>query len=135
MKKNFQRLIALVLCTLLIAATAVFASGCTNETGGAEKESEEKTFTFIVVDKDGNETSFEITTCEKKVGEALLKEGLIEGEEGAFGLYVKKVHGITADYEKDKTYWSFYINGEYAMTGVDMTDIEDGAVYSMKVES
>ena len=66
--------------------------------------------------------------------EALLAEGLIEGENGAYGLYVKKVNGIVADYDIDKTYWAFYINGEYAMSGVDTTEIVEGATYSFKVE-
>ena len=91
-------------------------------------------FTFIVVDKDGAETSFTISTDKKTVGDALLAEGLIEGEEGAYGLYVKKVNGIVADYNIDQTYWAFYINGEYAMTGVDQTDVEDGATYALKAE-
>ena len=51
-----------------------------------------------------------------------------------FSLYVKKVNGITADYDVDQTYWAFYINGEYGMTGVDATDIEAGATYTFKVE-
>ena len=46
---------------------------------------------------------------------------------------VRKVNGIVADYDVDKTYWSFFINGEMAMTGVDGTEIEDGAIYSFKV--
>ena len=66
--------------------------------------------------------------------DALLEEGLIEGEDGAYGLYVKKVNGILADYEVNQTYWAFYINGEYAMSGVDATDIVEGATYSFKVE-
>jgi len=91
-------------------------------------------FTFVVTDKDGNETNFEIHTDAKTVGEALLALGLIEGEEGAYGLYVKVVNGITADYDVDGTYWAFYVDGEYATSGVDMTDIVEGSVYSFKVE-
>ena len=68
------------------------------------------------------------------VGDALLEEGLVEGEDGAYGLYVKKVNGILADYEVNQTYWAFYINGEYAMSGVDITPVEDGATYAFKVE-
>ena len=37
---------------------------------------------------------------------------------------------ITLDYNKDGMYWSFYINGEYAMTGVDATPVEADATYS-----
>lgn len=92
------------------------------------------TFNFSVVDKDGKETKYLIHTDEKTVGDALMDLGLVEGEEGEFGLYVKKVNGITADYDTDKTYWAFYINGEYAMSGVDVTDITPGASYAFKVE-
>lgn len=91
-------------------------------------------FTFTVVDKDGNEANFEIHTDKETVGAALLDLGLIAGDEGDYGLYVKTVNGITADYDVDQTYWAFYVNGEYAMTGVDATAVEAGATYSFKVE-
>ena len=73
-------------------------------------------------------------TNEKIVGDALQKLGLIEGEEGQYGLFVKKVNGITADYDVDKTYWAFYVDGEYAMSGVDTTEIEKDKEYCFKVE-
>lgn len=91
-------------------------------------------FLFTVVDKDGNETAFEIHTDKEIVGEALLELGLIAGEDGDYGLYVKEVNGITADYDVDGTYWAFYVNGEYAVSGVDTTAIEAGASYAFKVE-
>lgn len=46
----------------------------------------------------------------------------------------KTVNGMTADYDKDGVYWAFYINGEYAMTGVDATNITDGAQYAFRME-
>lgn len=91
-------------------------------------------FTLSVVEQDGTETRFEIHTDKQTVGEALLDCDLVEGDQGEYGLYIKKVNGIEADYDKDGTYWAFYINGEYATTGVDATDITDGATYSLKVE-
>lgn len=91
-------------------------------------------FTLMVTDQDENETAFEIHTDKTTVGEALLELDLIAGDESEYGLYVKTVNGITADYDVDGTYWAFYINGEYASTGVDATDIEDGASYALKVE-
>lgn len=94
----------------------------------------ETKFLFTVVDKDGAETTFEIHTDKETVGEALSEQNLIEGEDGEFGLYVKTVNGITADYDTDGTYWAFYINDEYAMSGVDTTQIEAGSSYSFKVE-
>jgi hypothetical protein len=89
---------------------------------------------FTVVDGEGKETHFAINTDKETVGEALLELELIKGEPGAYGLYVKEVNGITADYDVNQTYWAFYVDGEYAMSGVDTTTIEEGASYAFKVE-
>lgn len=91
-------------------------------------------FDFSVVDKEGVTTDFEIHTDKETVGEALLELELIDGEESEYGLYVKTVNGITADYDKDGVYWAFYINGEYASTGVSETPVTEGETYSFKVE-
>ena len=91
-------------------------------------------FAFIVVDGDGNETDFVIHTDAKTVGDALLEQNLIEGDDSEYGLYVKTVNGVTADYDTDGTYWAFYINDEYASTGVDSTPVTDGDIYMFRVE-
>ena len=61
-----------------------------------------------------------------------MDQGVIAGEDSSYGLYVKTVNGITLDYDTDGMYWAFYINGEYAQTGVDATGVEDGAVYAFR---
>ena len=91
-------------------------------------------FAFTVVDADGNEKVYEIHTDKTIVGDALLELNLIAGDAGDYGLYVKTVDGITVDYDTDGKYWAFYINGEYAMTGVDATAITEGEEYAFKVE-
>ena len=70
--------------------------------------------------------TFTIHTDADTLGAALLEHELIAGEEGQFGLYVKTVNGILADYDVDKSYWGFYQNGEYLMSGVDTTAIVGG---------
>lgn len=153
--RNFKRIFALILCMVLIAAAALYATGCKKTEGDTpdttvadttvadttEKAEDdnvlgegEKQFTFKVVDGEGNETVYTINTDKETVGDALLELELIEGEVGDYGLYVKKVNGIVADYDVDQTYWAFYVNGEYAMSGVDTTEIENGAEYSFKIE-
>ena len=147
-KKCMKKLLSLILSTMLIVAMAFSMTACggnNTETPNTEGQNQvgstdatvlgegETVFDFVVVDKDGKETKFEIHTDKTIVGEALLELELIEGEEGAYGLYVKTVNGITADYDVDQTYWAFYINGEMAMTGVDSTNVEAGATYSFKV--
>ena len=85
-------------------------------------------------DQDGKAVTFTVHTDEKTVGDALLKLHVVAGEASSYGLYVKTVNGMTADYDKDGVYWAFYIDGEYAMTGVDATNITDGAQYAFRME-
>ncbi len=87
-----------------------------------------------MVEKEGKETEFEVHTDKETVGEALLELDLIAGEDGEYGLYVTTVNGITVDFDTDGVYWAFYINDEYAQSGVDATPIEEGANYSFRVE-
>ncbi len=94
----------------------------------------EKSFVFEVVDKDGNKTQTTIETNGGYVGEVLQQLGYLEGEEGPYGLYIKKIKGITADYDVDGTYWAFYVDGEMSMKGADQVEIVDGATYSFRVE-
>lgn len=75
--------------------------------------------------------TFTIKTDKKTVGAALFEHKLIDGDEGEYGLYVKTVNGITADYDVDKSYWAFNINGEYATSGVDTTEIKEGVTYQL----
>ncbi len=88
-----------------------------------------KTFIFKVVVEE-NTVTFTIHTDEDTVGDALISLGLIAGEDSQFGLYVKQVNGMSADYDVDQTYWAFYVNGEYGMTGVDSTTIVESDIYS-----
>ncbi len=87
-----------------------------------------KTVKVKVIAEDKSVT-FTVKTDAKTLGEALLAHGLIAGEEGQYGLYIKYVNGIRADYDLDKRYWNFTKNGEYMMTGADMTEIADGECY------
>ena len=135
-----KRFLALFLSALMLLSLV----GCGGNAGqtagnkviedGATVGEGEKSFVTEVVDADGNTVKFTVQTNEKTVGEALQKLGVIDGEEGDYGLYIKTVNGITADYNKDGVYWAFYVDGEYAMTGADMTDVVDGTVYTFRVE-
>ncbi|MEE1078310.1 MAG: DUF4430 domain-containing protein [Agathobacter sp.] len=131
-RKFSKKLCSLILSMMLIVAMAFCATGCGNKNktvGTGDKE-----FTFTVVDAEGKETVFEVKTDKTTVGEALVEEGLIVGEESEYGLYVKTVNGITVDYDTDGKYWAFYVNDEYATSGVDSTDIVEGDSYAFKVE-
>ena len=75
--------------------------------------------------------TFTIHTDAATLGEALLENELVDGEMGAYGLYIKTVNGMTADYDVDASYWSLTKGGEYLMSGADTTDITDGEHYEL----
>ena len=136
MKKFTALLLVLVMALSLVAcggtetpATTPTAEPTAAPTTAAT-EAAAAAFTVVVTDLDGTETTFEYTSEAETVGEALVAEGLIAGDESDWGLMVTTVNGITADWATENAYWAFYIDGEYAMTGVDATELTDGATYS-----
>ena len=151
MKKNgLNKLLALLLALVMVLALAA----CGNkeqDNGGAGDDAnvgtdgvvadgatvgEGKTaFTVEVVQLDGTSIKFTVNTDKATVGEALLDLGIVAGDTTEYGLYVMTVNGVTLDYDADGAYWAFYINGEYASTGVDSTNIEAGATYTLKAEA
>ena len=122
MKKLISLLLVMVMALGLVAC------------GNAEPKATGASFTVVVADLEGKETTFEYTSDKATFGEALIAEGLIEGHETEYGLYVDSVNGVALDWDKDGKYWAFYIDGEYATTGVDATEITEGATYAFKPE-
>ncbi len=89
-----------------------------------------KTIT-VTVKAEEKSVNFTIKTDKEILGDALIEHNLVKGENGAYGLYIKEVNGMPADYSVDSSYWSFNINGEAAATGVDGEKISDGAAYEL----
>lgn len=120
-----KKLISMLLVFVMLLSLAACAAK------EAPEAQEGVAFRVVVTDLDGNETTFDYTSSAATVGEALVAEGLVEGHETEYGLYVDTVNGITADWDADQTYWAFYINGEYAMTGIDGTEIVADTTYGL----
>ena len=152
MKNNsIKKLLALVLAFVLTAAAAL--TGCSTtpaettappaETTEAPAETQPVTelgegasnFGLTIVDKEGVTHLYRVHTNVGMMGEALTEVDLIDGEQGQYGMYIKSVLGQVLDYETDGMYWAFYVNGEYAMTGVDQTPVEHDAQYMLKAEA
>lgn len=145
MKNNsMKKLLSLVLAFVLTAALAL--TGCSGkpaetteapQSGGAVTVLGEgaKSFELTIVDKEGVTHPYMIHTDEEMVGYALIEHKLIEGEQGQYGMYIQSVLGQVLDYETDGMYWAFYVNGEYAMTGVDQTPIQPDTAYMLKAEA
>lgn len=147
MKTKFTKSLSVLLVLLLTLCSLFGVVGCSSEndsrdttpaatttvaphTGDTEAPAKKYSFTFTVVHGDGTSKDFSISTDEEILGDALLAEGLISGDAGPYGLYVKVVDGETADYDADGAYWALYIGEEMAMSGVDATELTDGGKYS-----
>ena len=125
---KFARILSFVLCLVLVAAMSLLSVGCNDNNTPASAGKKE--FTLTVTHSDSSEKTFTVKSEKQTVGEALLDEKLIDIEDGM----VFTVDGETVKFEDGGKYWAFYIGNEYAMTGVDATDIEDGQTYAFKVE-
>lgn len=91
----------------------------------------EKTVMVTVI-TDDNSVKFTLNTDKDTLGDALKEYGLIEGDNGSYGLYVKKVNGIRADYDSDKAYWAFFKDGSPLEAGVDSTQINSGDSFEIR---
>ncbi|MBQ2792527.1 MAG: DUF4430 domain-containing protein [Oscillospiraceae bacterium] len=145
-RTSMKKTLSLIFCIVLIAAMALVTTGCSGKpddmavsdvitfSDGDTIGEGKNTFPLTIVHKDGTELTVTVNTELTVVGEALQELGLINGEEGPYGLYIKTVNGETLDYDKDGKYWAFYIDGEYALEGIDLTEIAEGAAYMLKAE-
>ena len=89
-------------------------------------------FCLTVTDLDGTQKEFVVKTDKKNVADALAEVGLVSGEDSEYGLYIKVVNGITADYSVDGSYWSLLVNGEMSMVGASSVSVAEGLRVELK---
>ncbi len=124
--KNKKLILAAGIFVLVIAILAGVAMA-TRPQGSAG----EKSISVVVVHGDESERSFAYTTAEEFLGPVILGEGLVEGEDGPYGLNIHTVDGETASWEENQSYWALFIGEEYATTGADATPLTDGETYKL----
>lgn len=161
MKKTI-RLLSLLLVALLLACTMTACGGTdvttattttTTSAGGAPQAPTLPTFWdtatyradaeigtgattfYLTVKAEQYGITLTVHTDETNLGAALSALSLISGEQGAYGLYVKTVNGMTLDPDNSNVYWGFFIGEDFAMSGVDSTPITAGATYTLSYAS
>lgn len=98
-----------------------------------------KEYTLEVVNDVGETTTYTGHTDQEFLRPALeelqkAEDFTIEGEESEYGLFVKTVNGVTADFAADGAYWALYVNDEYGNYGVDSQPVTDGDTYALRYE-
>lgn len=134
----------LTLIAALLAAILCFAScGTSNDPTDSAAPSEAPSasdttaqdaktvnITVIVKDKDGKSTELKVETDKTNLADALVEKGLVSGDDSEYGLYIKTVNGIRADYNEDKAYWAILDkDGNMLSTGASSTPVAEGDVF------
>ena len=130
MKKMIALILSLAL-VLSLSACVFNANPAENIPAKPGEATQQKSFTVIVVHKDGTEKSFTYQTQEEFVGPVLEENGLIMGNAGPYGMEITHVDGEQAIYAQDGAYWAVYEGEEYAMQGIDTTPVVDGRTYKL----
>jgi hypothetical protein len=119
-----------VLAVLLVAVLAVGMLLLYHYTR-PEGVTGDKKITVKVVHKDKTEKVFTYETNEEYLGPVLSGAGLLQGDEGPYGLMIHTVDGEKADWNVDQSYWAVYQGEEYATVGIDQMVIRDGDTFSL----
>lgn len=83
----------------------------------------------VEVKAEGKSVTLIVHSDKDNLADILTDNGLVEGDESEYGLYIKKVIGITADYDIDQSFWSLCKDGEMTATGASGITITDGDHY------
>lgn len=138
MKKTAKSLLLVVVILMMSSVLAACGKSSkgddpwSNATYTKDKEFGNGSTSFQVeVVVNDHSVTFTLNTDKKTVGDALLEHNLISGDVEEYGLYVKVVNGITADYNVNQYYWAFNKNGEMMMVGVDGEEVTAGSHYEL----
>ena len=131
-----KRLLALLLVLLLAFSLAACGKDDDSDTATTVYTEDSEigqgdTTYYLRIVADDMDITLTVHTGEKNLGKSLREIGVVAGEESEYGLYIKTVNGVRADFAKDNAYWTFLIDGEMSMAGVDDVDIEEGKTYEL----
>lgn len=123
MSKTAKRIIAVIALLVLIAAAAFAYLHFS-----PKAQEGDKCLSVLVIHGDGGQNTLIVQTDADTLRGALEPDGIIQGDESEYGMFVKTVDGETAD-DSLQQWWCITKGGEQLMTGVDDTVIADGEQY------
>ena len=92
----------------------------------------DKTITVEVVHADESSREFTYQTSEEFLGPVLIEEGLAQGEESTYGLFITTVDGESA---QGNQWWCVTRDGQMVETGVDATPVADGDHFELTMST
>ena len=106
------------------------AAGVLSHINKPETSTGEKEILITVIHADQTENTFTYQTEAEYLAEVLLENGLAEGEESAYGLFIQTVNRETADTSKQQ-WWCITKGGEQVTSGADTLPIADGDAFEL----
>lgn len=85
----------------------------------------------IEVKADGKSVTLTVHSDSDNLEKILTENKLVEGDQSEFGLYIKKVNGIRADYDADKAYWALCKDGAPTSTGASGITVANDEHYEL----
>ena len=79
----------------------------------------------------GKSVTLTVKSDKDNLADILTDNKIVEGDNSEYGLYIKKVNGVLADYDTDKAFWGLYKDGEMTATGASSITIKDGEHYEL----
>lgn len=143
MKTKLTKILTLL---LILAVISVFAAGCNAEPKPVEGEKNiacelvvSSGLATMTVKREGKPDV--VYACETFGGtlEDIFNDLATETDftytckrfKNPDGAYLTKICGISADYNKDQTWFTIYIGGEMSVVGMSELDIQDGIIYKV----
>ncbi len=116
---------AIVLFLAVVVFFSVYSLFAPQTTEGA------KEITIEVTDHAQKNTTYVVHTDAEYLIDAMKDTPKLtfSGYEGAYGLTLISINGVSADWEKDNAFWCIYVNGEQGTYGVDTQPVNDGDTF------
>lgn len=125
-KQNRKQIVIALVCLAVVAAALLVLW----KTLAPKGEAGTKTITVQVVHAGGDIWSYQLVTQEAYLGPALVEGGVVEDNQGAYGLYILTAGGETVN-EANQEWWKVTKGGARVDTGVDSTPIADGDAFEL----
>ena len=117
-------IMAAVLVILCVIAGILFHVNKPETTAGT------KEIDIIVIHADKTENTFTYQTDVEYLADVLLENELVDGEMGAYGLFITTVDGETVD-ESKQQWWRITKGGEQVNSGADALPVADGDQFEL----
>ena len=125
-KKTYFAVTALAVAAVLMLGLWYFSK--------PQAQAGDKTVVVEVVHAGASSKEFTFHTEAGYLGEVLLDEQLVEGEQSAYGLFITTVDGETAQ-DSLRQWWCVTKDGGRVDTGVDSTPIADGDHFELTLST